>query len=65
MEMRYRWEECVTCTASESPGGVHGAQGGSTGLCSIIVVAAIGLDGTVSFMLLRLVNLCTTCYVNV
>lgn len=55
----------MTRTASESPGGVHGAQGGSTGLRSIIVAAAIGLDGTVSFMLLRLVNSCTTCYVNV
>lgn len=55
-------EEQVTHTTSESPGGVHGAPAGSTGLCSM--AAAIGLDGTVSVVLLCLVDSCTTCYVH-
>ena len=56
---------------SESDGGAQGEPAGGTGfLRSIVVKAATGLDGTdgsvsVSFVLLRLVNSRTICYVRI
>jgi hypothetical protein len=57
---------------SESPGGAQGEPAGGTVflLRSIVVKAATGLDGadgsvSVSFVLLRLVNSRTICYVRI
>jgi hypothetical protein len=57
---------------SESPGGAHGEPAGGTGLLRSVDVkaATTGLDGTdgsvsVSYVLLRLVNSRTICYVRI
>ena len=55
---------------SENPRGAQGAPVGGIGPRSIVVAAAVGLDGTdgsvsVSFVLLRLVNSRTICYARI